>query len=256
MPTVTNTDVEQGEETAGRGTSALLFVIAFLLFCVGLLRGHELSMVNGVLQAGMNEPITCSIYVFALALIVAVLRGRSRALDVHAEDSPLCTHCLRPFRQGVHFCPRCSAPLTVFATTADYESVYAQMWAIGKALKYPRRALQVVGVAVLTGPTLVGFPLMLVLGLSQERDFFAIETFAFMGAVFYAYALVMLYCWRNWRRYRRDPDSVPPDSEYGSPPWWTYDRWWTLPADEADGEAEDADHNAGEADDTVAHPED
>mgnify|MGYP007030110215 CR=1 FL=1 len=42
----------------------------------------------------------------------------------------MCISCLKPNMPGVHFCRHCGTPLTSYAATAPFESIFAEgdMW--------------------------------------------------------------------------------------------------------------------------------
>ncbi len=214
----------------------VFLLAAVLLACFGLSQDVPHGATDGLAQSETNEAIALSVYVFALGIAVAVFQAPPPVVEAEVLDTPLCGHCVRPVRDGVHFCPRCSAPRTVFAATANYESVFAQAWIFGKAIKHPKRMLHVIGMATVTGPALLTVPLLLIAGGvlsggSYGLTWVDLAGLAAMAALFYVYGLMMLYCWRNWRSFQQEPELAPPEAGYGSPPWWTYDVAWTLHAD-------------------------
>ena len=42
------------------------------------------------------------------------------------DDQPLCVSCLHPNPEGLHFCEKCGAPLSSYASTAPFEQIYSQ----------------------------------------------------------------------------------------------------------------------------------
>jgi hypothetical protein len=50
--------------------------------------------------------------------------------DREGEESELCISCLKPNVPGTHFCRHCGTPLTSYAATAPFESIFAEgdMW--------------------------------------------------------------------------------------------------------------------------------
>ena len=58
-------------------------------------------------------------------------------------EQEVCLSCLRLTAPGTHFCPHCGTPLTTYATTAPFESVFAEgdFWrkAVSQARHHPLR---------------------------------------------------------------------------------------------------------------------
>lgn len=77
--------------------------------------------------------------------------------DRHGEiEIPLCPHCLEVTEHGQHFCQACMAPLTFYASTAWYESIWAFAWIVARAFQtaWPRR-LHAWGTLLIFGPDML-----------------------------------------------------------------------------------------------------
>jgi hypothetical protein len=179
------------------------------------------------------SPARISMSVGLLLLLAGTLawwwgRGR-RAPESEGPEAWLCRHCIRPYAPGAHFCPRCGAPLDVFAMTAPYERIYANTWLRGLAAHHPSHWTQVVtilGAALGAALQLVAFliawprmdPPLLAVGLFALTDLLALAVIAL--AVYQLRALLSRGPTPGWLR---------PYTPYGTGPWWTYDAAWALP---------------------------
>jgi predicted amidophosphoribosyltransferase len=63
------------------------------------------------------------------------------------SERELCISCLQPNPPGTHFCRHCGTPLTAYAATAPFESVFAEGDFWRKALR-PGRGSRVRRVAI------------------------------------------------------------------------------------------------------------
>lgn len=65
------------------------------------------------------------------------------AADAAGVEREVCLSCLQSNTPGTHFCPHCGTPLTSYATTAPFESVFAEgdFWrkAVSQARWHPFR---------------------------------------------------------------------------------------------------------------------
>lgn len=220
------------DEAAPAPTTWSPWPVLFIALAL-ILAGLWLRRPAGLDEPGpANELLALGIYLAGLAVTLALFVNRRRG-PTEAPGQPLCTHCLDPYRPGVHFCPRCSCPTTTFAATAEYESIYAQMWVLGKSSKQPSRLVHIVGLMIITVPTALYLLLPFTVGVEDWGfDLAAVLAWIPFAALAYVYVLLMLQAWRNWRRVQAGEEYET--SAYGHPPWWTYDRWWTLPDDAED----------------------
>ena len=171
----------------------------------------------------LNRSVVAGIYLLAVAYALALLIPRPRRAVEAEPEQPICYHCFVPFREGVHFCPDCSAPLTTFATTGGIESVYAQAWCLGRAVHGPSNSLHVLGTGMNAAPALL-MPLALLTTIVADAP---VSSALFGLGAWVGIALIdVVIFWRAWMAL-----GVTPDEPYGDPPYWTYDRWWRLPRD-------------------------
>ncbi|MDA1194141.1 MAG: hypothetical protein O2894_03070 [Planctomycetota bacterium] len=94
------------------------------------------------------------------------------AADCFVEDAenpgiPICPHCFEEIELPTHFCAHCMAPLTFYANTGPYESIWAAAWILARAFQtaWPR-PIHVVGQLIHTGPAALGSLGAAVLGAS------------------------------------------------------------------------------------------
>ena len=224
-------DADEISDQGSRAPGAIfaLLIIAFLLLAMAFIFGSlpEFSPYQPAVASWSVDAVTSAIFLFALAAVLWLALPPRTVPDELAKAEPLCPTCFDPYRQGVHFCPHCAAPLTCFAATGWYESVHARAWCLGRAMHGPSRPLHVVGLSLFVA-AYVGFFLVVLL----SEDVFFEDTWGSIGLFGEA---IML--WIYYRLLRRcianldsdDPDQLDPDrGAYGSPPWWTYDRDWAL----------------------------
>ncbi|MDF1703068.1 MAG: zinc ribbon domain-containing protein [Planctomycetota bacterium] len=86
--------------------------------------------------------------------------------DRHGEiEIPLCPHCLEVTEDGQHFCQACMAPLTFYASTAWYESIWAFAWIVARAFQtaWPRR-LHAWGTLLIFGPDMLAVAFVALFG--------------------------------------------------------------------------------------------
>ena len=179
-----------------------------------------------------------------IGLTVALLNMGPDTSEPEGPEAWLCKHCLRPYVPGAHFCPRCGAPQTFFAGTAQYETIYAQAWCLGKAGHHPSRAIHVWGLALIFLFTLGRLVVWAFYWVQHsleraDRSFFTVDIdFYLLEVVHFALVeLVIVYAIgrlliRSIANLRPDEDveeGSPREIDYGSPPWWTHDAEWALP---------------------------
>lgn len=80
-----------------------------------------------------------------------------------SNEKQLCLSCMFPNECGVHFCAECGAPLTSYAATGPFESIFAEGHVYRQAAERPRSFIVVLGIwmifgaLALTGATLLAF---------------------------------------------------------------------------------------------------
>lgn len=89
--------------------------------------------------------------------------------DSHSEtDSPqegeeqeLCTQCMVGNPPGSHFCRECGAPLSSYAATGPFESLFAEGHLYRRAVEQPQRLVVVLGIWLIFGLMASGGALLL-----------------------------------------------------------------------------------------------
>ena len=239
-----NEEEEQVADPRGvPGLVPFLFIAALTFFFYGqFVRPPPETLLGTTIRL----PILYAIYIGAFAVVLWLfLPGRLPPRE-EETDGPVCQHCLDPFREGVHFCPRCAAPLTTFAATGGYEYIFSWAWAMGRAAHGPTRPLHALGLALITLPFFITAGFMGWSSWTAEGDTWGGLGIGFELGLGFLYLVFFINCLkapteREWSALPRE-ERVP----YGSPPWWTYDLWWTLPLEDPEEEPEEEDDEWGD----------
>ncbi len=67
------------------------------------------------------------------------------------DEKQLCVRCLAPNLPNDHFCKNCGAPLSSFASTGPFESVFAEGQVYRQAAEQPRSFIVVLGIWLIFG---------------------------------------------------------------------------------------------------------
>ncbi len=68
-----------------------------------------------------------------------------------SSEKQLCVSCLCPNEPEAHFCAKCGAPLTSYAATGPFESLFAEGHVYRQATERPRRFIVVLGIWIIFG---------------------------------------------------------------------------------------------------------
>lgn len=109
------------------------------------------------------------------------------------EETPLCLGCLTPNLAAAHFCVKCGAPMTTYAATGPFESLFAEGHAYRQAAEHPTRFVVVAGVWLIFGP--IGLGSLAVIFMGSRRDIVPLIVGGFLLAI----SLAML--WRTTHAY-------------------------------------------------------
>ena len=109
------------------------------------------------------------------------------------EEKALCTSCMAPNEPSAHFCAKCGAPMSPYAATGPFESVFAEGHVYRQAAEKPRSLIVVLGIWLVFGMIAVGGAMMLFLGREDGIEY------VIMGAFLLPVALVMI--WKTTRNY-------------------------------------------------------
>lgn len=72
---------------------------------------------------------------------------------LEAGERELCMQCMSGNAPGSHFCRECGAPLSSYAATGPFESLFAEGHAYRRAAEQPRRFIVVFGIWLIFGFT-------------------------------------------------------------------------------------------------------
>jgi hypothetical protein len=67
------------------------------------------------------------------------------------EEQELCTQCMTDNRPGAHFCLKCGAPLSSYAATGPFESLFAEGHVYRRAAEQPQRLIVLLGIWLIFG---------------------------------------------------------------------------------------------------------
>ena len=115
------------------------------------------------------------------------------------EEKPLCLSCMFPNDPSAHFCSKCGAPLTSYASTGPFESLFAEGNVYRQAVERPRSLIVVFGIWLIFGPMALGAVVLLFIG--QNLGIHYILACALLLPI----SLVMI--WKTTRGYLKRPRS-------------------------------------------------
>lgn len=241
------TDNEEAGRTP-KGPQAFvpgMLVLAALLYCAGLFLDLGRTDPYDDPSARVVQLVTGALLLVALAVLLWLSQpDRAPSGEEEAEgDQPICPNCLDPYPEGVHFCATCAAPLTFFAGTGGYESIYARTWIIGKAAHQPQRRLHVVGLLFWGLPYLAVTLFLLLSPHTYDPDSYRARPFTewlstagvlvgYLGGLWISLALMRLSA-RNLRALGAQDEDAPARPVYGTAPYWTFDAEGTLSGEQA-----------------------
>lgn len=123
-------------------------------------------------------------------------RETEEPLFEEGEGRPLCLSCLAPNNEVAHFCLRCGAPLTSYASTGPIERILAEGYAYRQAVERPRKLAVVLGIWLIFGVNALGA--VALVGMSQGKGAGGIASIAF-GVFLFAVSLTVI--WRSTRNF-------------------------------------------------------
>jgi hypothetical protein len=115
---------------------------------------------------------------------------------------------MSPNEPAAHFCAKCGAPLSSYAATGPFESIFAEAHVYRSAAERPRNLVVVIGMWLIFGPVgLSGGVMVLMAG-----DIGAV--YALAGALLLAISVALV--WKTTRNYlARNQPSEKPDAQSG-----------------------------------------
>ena len=121
------------------------------------------------------------------------------------NERQLCVSCMAPNDPAAHFCNRCGAPLSSYASTGPFESLFAEGSVYRSAAERPQKLIVVLGVWLIFGMMTLGGILLAVIGRDTGWGY------SVSGAIMLAIAPVMI--WKTTRNYlARKQTHEPRDS--------------------------------------------
>lgn len=103
-----------------------------------------------------------------------------------AEEKQLCVSCMFPNEPEAHFCAKCGAPLTSYAATGPFESLFAEGHVYRQAAERPRSFIVVLGIWIIFGALALTGIVLVAVGRNSGFGF------VLVGALLLALSLVMI----------------------------------------------------------------
>ena len=113
------------------------------------------------------------------------------------DEKQLCVSCTAPNDPSAHFCIKCGAPLSSYASTGPFESLFAEGAVYRQAAEQPRSIIVVLGVWLIFG--MVGMAGLVMVAMSGDMGI----GYTAVGALMLAFSLVLI--WKCTRNYLRRP---------------------------------------------------
>ena len=102
------------------------------------------------------------------------------------ENRILCPSCGELCPEDAQFCPSCRSPITSYASTGPYESIFAEGAAYRAAFNSPTKPIVVVGVWLLFGPAAICGLIIIFDSLTRTSEFDASDMYTIiLGVVFF-----------------------------------------------------------------------
>ena len=117
--------------------------------------------------------------------------------EMEDEKQLLCVSCMFPNEPPVHFCAKCGAPMSSYAATGPFESLFAEGHVYRQATERPRRLIVVLGIWIIFGMMAVAGVAMLFIGREVGLQYVVV------GAFLLPISLVII--WKTTRNYFTRP---------------------------------------------------
>ncbi len=118
-------------------------------------------------------------------------------LPADPGEKQLCVSCMAPNDPAAHFCAKCGAPLSSYASTGPFEHLFAEGHVYRQAVERPRRFIVVLGVWLIFGTMALAGVAVVFIGREMGFQYFL------AGAFFLAISLLMI--WKTTRNYFARP---------------------------------------------------
>jgi hypothetical protein len=135
-----------------------------------------------------------------------------------SDEKQLCICCMMPNEPSAHFCAECGAPLTSYASTGPFESLFAEGAVYREAAARPRRLIVVAGVWLVFGSAVfTGFAMVFGANFKLYNAPVAVTFFGAPGGIaMIAVSSAMIWkttknylAWKHASRKRDDHDGLP-----------------------------------------------
>ena len=94
-----------------------------------------------------------------------------------SNEKQLCLSCMFPNEPGAHFCAECGAPLTSYAATGPFESIFAEGHVYRQAAERPRSFIVVLGIWMIFGALALTGTMMIAGGRESGLGWIVVGTF-------------------------------------------------------------------------------
>src|SRR5262245_46870351 len=105
---------------------------------------------------------------------------------LESKEKQLCVSCMFPNEPEAHFCAKCGAPMTPYAATGPFESLFAEGHVYRQAAERPRSFIVVLGIWIIFGA--FGLAGVVLVAVGRDSGF----GFVVVGALLIALAVVMI----------------------------------------------------------------
>ena len=130
----------------------------------------------------------------AQLLVVRHLRAMEPNQDIpETEEKQLCVGCMAPNEPSAHFCVKCGAPLSSYAATGPFESLFAEGHVYRQAAERPQKLVVVLGVWLIFG--MMALAGLLLISIGRDTGFGYLVAGAFMLPI----SVMMI--WKTTRNY-------------------------------------------------------
>jgi hypothetical protein len=116
-----------------------------------------------------------------------------------SDEKQLCVSCMAPNEPDAHFCAKCGAPLSSYASTGPFESLFAEGAVYREAADRPRSLVVVIGIWLIFGMMIVGGVFFTAMGLVGFGFSIAGGIWSLIGVSFLAVSVTMI--WKTTRNY-------------------------------------------------------
>ncbi len=126
-----------------------------------------------------------------------------------AEEKQLCLSCLTPNHLANHFCAKCGAPLTSYAATAPFESIFAEGSVYRQAAERPHKFIIVLGIWLIFGGMALGGLAITGFSLADQDRVHSIFGALFgLGLIIFS-GLIIRKTTRNYLARKRTNEQAP-----------------------------------------------